>query len=160
MRCGGMWASMAAVDDVSERLVAAVEETLPMWVERSVRQRLCDWSGSADPVAMAEAVAAGQRASEEIGVELRRLLATDLDEQWTNPLSLLRGAVRYPTEVLHRAGVLPVVRDAYDEANFPDDVYDLIPRSFADIHPSLHDLGLAWGVSKAHAHLARHGRRP
>lgn len=127
------------------------------WVKRSVRERLCDWSGSADPTAMADAITAGYQASEEVGSELRRLLATDIDEQWTNPLALLRSAVRFPTEVLRRAGVPPVVRDAYDETHFPDDDYDLVPRSFADIDPSLHDPGLAWGASKAHAHLARHG---
>ncbi len=155
-----MWASMAAVDDISERLAAAVERVLPAWVERSVRRRLLDWSGSADPAALAQGAAAGQRASEEVGCELRRLLAADVDEQWTNPLSVLRGAVRFPTEVLRRAGVPPVVRDAYDEAHFPDDDYALVPRTFADVDVSLHDLGLAWGASKAHAHLGRHGRAP
>ncbi|MDP8955010.1 MAG: hypothetical protein M3N37_08895 [Actinomycetota bacterium] len=153
-----MWASMAAVDDISRRLVAAVEGTLPAWVERSVRRRLYDWSGSAGPVVMAEAVAAGQQASEEVGAELRRLLETDIDEQWTNPLSILRAAVRYPTEVLRRARVPPVARDAYDEAHFPDDDYDLVPRSFADVDPSLHEPGLAWGAAKAYAHLARRGQ--
>ncbi len=145
------------MDDISERLAAAVEGTLPQWVERSVRQRLCDWSDAADPKAMVDAVAAGHQACEEVGTELRRLLVTDVDEQWTNPLAVLRSAVRFPTEVLRRAGVPAVVRDAYDEAHFPDDDYDLIPRTFADVDPSLHDLGLAWGASKAHAHLARHG---
>jgi hypothetical protein len=151
---------MAAVDDVSEHLVAAVERVLPAWVERSVRGRLQDWSGAADAGTMVEAVAAGHRASEEVGAELRRLLAVDVDEQWTNPLTILRAAVRYPGDVLRRAGVPPVVRDAYDETHFPDDDYQLVPRSFADIDPSLHDLGLAWGAAKAQAHLVRHRRPP
>ncbi|MBW3610506.1 MAG: hypothetical protein KY438_03115 [Actinobacteria bacterium] len=148
------------MDDISRRLVSAVEGTLPAWVERSVRRRLYDWSGSAGPVVMAEAVAAGQQASEEVGAELRRLLETDIDEQWTNPLSILRAAVRYPTEVLRRARVPPVARDAYDEAHFPDDDYGLTPRTFADVDPSLHEVGLLWGVVKARAHLARHGHKP
>lgn len=153
-----MWASMAVVEDVSERLAAAVEGTLPGWVERSVRQRLTDWEGVAAYEPMAEAADAGFLAGEEVGAELRRLLATDVDEQWTNPLGILRGAVRFPTEVLRRAGVPPVVRDEYDERHFPEDIYALGPRTFADIDPSLADLGLAWGAAKARAHLARHGR--
>lgn len=148
------------MDDVSERLAAAVEGVLPGWVERSVRRRLHDWTGRADPVAMREAVAAGNRASEEVGAELRGLLAADVDEQWTNPLAILRGAVRFPTEVLRRANVPPIVRDDFDERHFPDDDYGLAPLSFADLDPSLGDLGLAWGAAKAQTHLARHGRRP
>lgn len=150
---------MAGVDDVAELLTAAVENTLPAWVQRSVRQRLIDWTGGADPDAMTEAAVAGLRASEEVGAELRRLLAADVDDQWANPLAILRSAVRFPTEVLRRAGVPPIVRDEFDERHFPDDDYGLAPRTFADVHPSLHDLGLAWGAAKAHAHLARHGRR-
>lgn len=148
------------MDDVSERLAAAVEGALPAWVERSVRRRLFDWEGKADPEAMTEAVDAGHRASEEVGAELRRLLATDIDKQWTNPLAILRGAVRFPTEVLRRAGVPPIVRDDFDERHFPEDDYGLAPLTFADIDPSLFDLGLAWGAAKAHVHMERHGRRP
>lgn len=159
MRDGRMWASMAGVDDVAERLAAAVEATLPAWVQRSVRLRLVDWTGEADPQALAQAAAAGLRASEEVGGELRRLLWADVDQQWTNPLAVLRGAVRFPTEVLRRAGVPPIERDEFDERHFPDDDYGLAPRNFADVDPSLHELGLAWGAAKAHAHLARHGRR-
>ncbi|HWH35252.1 MAG TPA: hypothetical protein VNT56_08035 [Acidimicrobiales bacterium] len=145
------------MDDVSDRLAAAVEGTLPSWVERSVRGRLRDWRGAADPQTMAAATTAGFRAAEEVGAELRRLLAADIDQQWTNPLAILRGAVCYPTEVLRAAGVPPVVRDDYDQAHFPDDDYGLVPRTFADIDPSLADLGLAWGAAKAYAHQQRHG---
>lgn len=146
-------------DDVAERLATAVEATLPGWVERSVRQRVTQFAGVADPEVMAQAAGAGQRAAAEVGPELRRLLAADVDQQWTNPLSLLRRAVRYPTAVLRGAGVPPIVRHAYDERHFPDDEYGLTPLAFADVDPSLHDVGLAWGAAKAMAHLARH-RRP
>lgn len=150
---------MADVEEISDRLAAAVEGVLPSWVERTVRQRLCDWTGRVDPAAMNEASAAGLAASEEVGAELRRLLAADIDQQWTNPLAILRGAVRYPTAVLRSAGVPPVVRDDYDEAHFPDDDYGLAPRTFADIDPSLGDVGLAWGAAKALTHKRRHGPR-
>lgn len=146
--------------DIGERLAVAVEAALPAWVERSVRQRLTEWSGSADPEVMARAGEEGRHAVADVVPELRRLLATDVDEQWTNPLSIVRRAVRRPTDVLRSAGVPPVVREAYDERHFPDDDYGLTPRTFADVDPSLHEVGLLWGVVKARAHLARHGHKP
>ena len=73
----------------------------------------------------------------------------------TNPLAIVRGAVTHPTAVLLRAGVSPVVRDDFAEANFPDDIYDLSPAAFSDIDDRLHEPGLRWGAAKAHTHLRR-----
>jgi hypothetical protein len=157
---GGHHGTVEDPGDVGERLADAVEAALPGWVQRSVQRRLTEWSGTADPEAMAHAGEAGRRAAAEVGTELRRLLAADVDEQWTNPLSIVRRAVRRPTEVLRAAGVPPVVREPYDERHFPDDDYDLTPRAFADVDPALHELGLLWGVVKARAHLERHGHKP
>ena len=50
------------------------------------------------------------------------------------------------------------VRDASAVRHFPDDEYDLVICSYADIHPSLAEPGIVWGAAKAHVHLAR--RRP
>lgn len=146
-------------------LAAAVEEALPRWVERSVASLLRAYTGSEGPEAMEQAVAAGARARAEVGGRVRALLESDIDDQRTNPLALLRGAVGYPTEVLRRAGVPPVVRDDFAESRFPDDVYDLTPASFADLDPALHEPGLEWGAAKAWAHRRRHapsdhGRNP
>jgi hypothetical protein len=99
---------------------------------------------------------AAQAARLEIGAALRALLEADIDEQRTTPLTLLRTAVRYPTEVLEAAGVPGLERDRFAEEAFPDDIYDLSPATFADIDPSLADAGLAWGASKAFAHKKRH----
>ena len=102
-----------------------------------------------------EAAAAGRRAALEVGERLRALLATDIDEQRTNPLSVLRGAVVYPTEVLKAAGVAPVARDAFVEQAFPDDIYNLSPASWRDIDESLEEPGLIWGAWKAKQFLER-----
>jgi hypothetical protein len=51
-----------------------------------------------------------------------------------------------------------VARDEFSLRNFPDDVYDLTPASFADVDPELHEPGLLWGAAKAHVHLARRRR--
>jgi hypothetical protein len=137
-------------------LADAVETAVPGWVERRVRDLLVAFTGRADPTALEQAREAGRRAAAEVGPELRRLLAADVDRQWANPLALVRRVVSYPTEVLAAAGVPPVVRDEYDEAHFADDVYGLMPRTFTDLDPSLRDVALVWGAAKARASMVRH----
>jgi hypothetical protein len=80
-----------------------------------------------------------------------------VDAQSTTPLEIVRAAVRYPTEVLQGAGVPGVVRDDFDEARFPNDLYGLTPASLTALDPSLTDTARAWGAAKAMAHKARHG---
>jgi hypothetical protein len=133
-------------------LADAIEVALPGWVERSVTRRLPD----AGPSVRKASVAAGRRAQLEVGPEVRALLELDIDEQRTTPLTILRAAVRYPTAVLRQASVPAVPRDRDQARLFPDDVYDLTPASFADVDPSLHELGIAWGAAKAFTHLQRH----
>lgn len=133
-------------------LADAAEATLPGWVERSVRNRL----GRDDPAVLAEARRAGVEAARSIVPPLRRLLEADIDEQTTTPLALLRGAVRFPTEVLRAAGAPPADRDDFARDRFPDDPYDLTPVSFGDIHESLVGPGIEWGAAKAWAHKRRH----
>ncbi len=140
----------------AEELVGTVERVLPAWVERSVRRLLPD----ADAAVLARTAEAGRQAVTDVVPRLRALLAGDVDEQRTTPLTILRDAVRYPTEVLREAGVSVAVRDEFAERRFPDDVYDLTPAAFADIDPRLHQLGLEWGAAKAWVHKQRHGRPP
>jgi hypothetical protein len=146
----------AVLAAAGEALADAVVAALPGWVERSVRDLLVAFTGTADPAAVERARAAGEQAADEVGPELRRLLAADVDRQWANPLALVRRAVSYPTAVLADAGVPPVVRDEYDEAHFPDDGYGLTPRTFPDLDPSLLDVALVWGAAKARASMVRH----
>lgn len=153
-------AALAAyASDLADALVAA----LPGWVERAVADRYRRWRDE-DPPAAVEAAGAAAAAQSVVEVEgsLRALLAQDPDEQRTNPLAILRRAVRHPTAVLRAAGVPPVARDPHAERLFPDDDYDLTPGAFADLDPTLHEPGLTWGAAKAHVILARRraeGRR-
>jgi hypothetical protein len=142
--------------DPATALADAIEAALPGWVERSVARRAAGAGRAVDPDVARAASAAGVRARVEVGARVRRLLALDIDEQRTNPLSLLRDAVRYPTEVLRGAGV-PVVerRDDFAIRAFPDDEYDLTPATWADVDPSLQDPGITWGAWKAYTHLSR-----
>lgn len=139
---------MAHMDDHARALADGIEAALPGWVVRCVGRYLPD-PGE-------EAADAGTRAAVEVGGAVRQLLALDIDEQRTTPLTLLRDAVRYPAEVLRGAGVLPVERDPFSRERFPDDDYDLTPATFADVDPSLADVGLAWGAAKAWEHKRRH----
>jgi hypothetical protein len=137
-------------------LADAVVGALPAWVERSVATRFRDWSGDDAPApVVAAAREAGQAAVRDVEPALRTLLSQDVDEQRTNPLSIIRRAVVHPTGVLQAAGVAPVERDAHAERLFPDDLYDLAPATFGDLDAAVHEPGLVWGAAKAHVVLRR-----
>jgi hypothetical protein len=147
------------VDPYGQQLVDAVDAVLAAWVERCVALR-AEQAGLAESPQLREAaVQAGKTATDEVSARLRALLDKDIDAQTTTPMAIVRQAVVHPTRVLREAGVPIVARDRFSETNFPDDVYDLTPAKFADVDPSLADPGLAWGASKAMAHLQRHRPR-
>ena len=139
------------MDEVAQALVDAVDRALPAWVEAAVRRHL------PEPPPR-ETAAAGQRARTDVVPRLRALLALDIDEQPTNPLAVLREAVRYPTEVLVAAGAAAVDRDDFDRERFPEDIYGLTPATFADFGPEVAEAGIVWGASKAWTHRQRHGQ--
>lgn len=152
-------------DDLFHRygsdLASAVEAALPSWVRASVERFLPPGSPRAESAANLddEIDAAGRAAAADIGGRLRDLLALDLDDQWTNPLSILRTATGYPTRILAAHGIVPVERDRHAQRIHPDDVYDLTPGSFAEFGPEVHERGITWGAAKAHLHLQRRQRR-
>lgn len=135
-------------EEHGEALADAICAALPQWVQRCVVQIA--------PHLREEAVAAGEQAAREVGAEVRSLLAADIDEQATTPLSLVRAAVRYPTAVLAAANIAPVARDDFERERFPYDVYGLTPATWSDVDPALQDLGIAWGAAKAFEHKRRH----
>ncbi len=144
-----------ALGPYASALVDAVDAALPAWVERSVARLVVTVRGSLPADVGAAAHAAGVQARQEVGARLRRLLATDIDAQRTNPLSVLRDAARYPTEVARAAGVPPVARDPFRERHFPDDIYDLAPATWGDIDEAVVEPGLVWSAWKASEHLRR-----
>ena len=143
------------MDPVAEDLVAAVDRAIGPWVERSVAGIMTAYRGEVPPDVRDQARAAGEAARVDVVPALRALLARDVDEQWTSPLSVVRGAVRFPTAVLAAAGVPDVRRDEFHERAFPDDRYGLVPNSWRDIDPALHEPGLVWGAWKAKTVLDR-----
>jgi hypothetical protein len=144
------------VDEPPEALAAAIEGAIGPWVERSVVRIMEAYAGAVPDDVAADAGRAAAEATASVSADIRRLLALDAERQPTNPLSILRAAVRYPTAVLQRAGVPPVVRDEFRERAFPDDSYDLAPASWRDIDESLHEPGIIWGAWKAKTVMDRH----
>lgn len=138
--------------DYGRALAQAVAAALPTWIEDAMARRLArPWpDGIEDRVDRA-----GTEAADQIGATLDELLALDLDQQWTNPLTVIRTAARYPSAILADLGVPPVDRDGQAAAIDPDDHYDLTPAAFADFGPEVHELGIQWGAAKAHLHLQR-----
>jgi hypothetical protein len=141
---------------VARALADGVEQALPGWVERAVAFVATAWFGSVPDEVAHAARDAGRRAAERVAPPVRSALLADVDDRGPNPLAVLREAVRFPTEVLRAASVPPVERDPFVEDRFPEDDYDLVPTSFADLDPALHRLGLAWGAARAYVHRTRH----
>ena len=135
----------ASLEYYAEALSDGVQAAIPTWVVNSVERLMTAWAGHVPVEVAVAAELAAAEARDEGGSAVRALLRTDIDEQRTTPLAILRHAVRFPTAVLRRAGVPAVERDRFAESAFPDDIYDLTPTSLADIDPALAELGISWG---------------
>ncbi len=134
-------------------LADSLDRHVPEWIRLILGQRAGAVDGS-ELGAVAERIAAGPGA--EVLTEVRRLLETDIDQQWSSPLEIVRRLVPVLSEELRAMGAEPVARDARTIEISPDDDYRLTPATFAEIHADLHEPGLAWGAAKAHVHLKRH----
>lgn len=137
-------------------LADSVDAALPGWVRDAVEVRAGAAGVALDPAVREAVEQAVARARADVTPRLRDLLAADVDEQRSTPLSVLRAAAAYPTAVLRDLGVPPVDRDDDDVARFPDDHYGLVPVSFADFGPEAGEAGLRWGAAKAFEHKRRH----
>ncbi len=139
---------------MAAQLADGVEAHLGDWVVRSVRDSItrvgCDGLDLDQPASIAATAAVA-----EVAVAVRTLLETDIDRQTSTPLTLLRSAVRFPTQVLLEHEVPAPVRPAFESDAFPDDLYGLTPANFGDVAPELHELGLQWSAAKAYIHLKR-----
>ena len=146
------------LDDYGRALADAIEAAIPGWVTGSVERVMASQSAIMTPEIRRAADAAASEAQTTTVPAIRALLAAEIDDQHSTPLTILRRAVSSPTRVLRAAGMSPVQRDRFAERAFPDDVYDLTPASLADIDPALTDPGISWGAAKAFEHKRRHGR--
>jgi hypothetical protein len=146
-------------EPAAELLDIAGRVTAP-WLRRSIAGAAAAHGIDADE--WNDLDAAVGRTSAVVLAQLEALLATDVDEQRTNPLSLYRAAVGDATDLLQRHGVPTPAPDAFAAEHFPDDPYRLGPATWSDVDPDLHTPGLTWGAWKAMTVLQRRrdeGRR-
>lgn len=142
------------LDEPASALLAVAHSTVPGWLRRITLVAASRVGGpSADLEAQIEQMVL--TAAPELLDRLGVLLATDVDEQATNPLSILRSGVAGPTAVLRAHDVPVPPADAFGSERFPDDVYRLGPATWADVDPALHEPGLMWGAWKAMTVLRR-----
>jgi hypothetical protein len=140
-------------------IVEGVARCGPAWVVASVT-RIVDAWGRLDADERAATLLAADEAAgpatDHVVAMLRELFARDPAEQRATPLQIVRTLVAAPTAVLRNAGVPGVVRDTFEERAFPEDEFDLSPRTLGDLgDPALGPQLLAWGLAKAAVLRAR-----
>jgi hypothetical protein len=143
-------------DDVQLREPATVlletsRRVVPGWLRRvtvAAGER-----GGVDVAVDAELEATVTRAAAGALDRLAELLATDVDDQRTTPLTVFRSAVGGPTEFLLARGARPPARTT--AGGDAGDVFGLGPATWSDIDPDLHEPGLRWGAWKAMTVLGR-----
>ena len=144
------------MDAYSSKLLVAVRAVAETWLSRAFDKVVSEQGLVVDPHGRLAAVI---RARDEATDRLEELLRTDVIEQRTNPLSILRSVTRHLTVELLARGARPIEQDEFHRRTFPDDVFGLCPATWADIDPSLADCGIEWGAWKAAEVLRRRRTR-
>jgi hypothetical protein len=144
----------APVDD----LVATLGRVVPGWLERCVTETAERELGTCPEPLREQARQMADAVGPAVVAEVERLVRADVDAQRGTPLTVLRAAVRHPTDLLTAADVSAPRRDPFAVEHFPADRYDLSPASWSDIDPALHEPGIMWGAWKAATVIRR--RRP
>lgn len=138
-----------------QELFDAVMEAAPAWIQSRIVAVTTAEFGVC-PVELRDRLDEISRATSEVIAEnLAQLLSTDVDEQQTNPLHVLRSATLIATNALKDAKVTPVRRDEFEVRAMPDDVYAIGPLTWRDLGESVHDAGITWGAWKAAVVLTR-----
>lgn len=144
------------LEEAASSLQSALEVSVPAWIERSIEQRYEEVHGSVNQAATDLALAAAARVRDEVVPLLGALLSSDMDEQRTTPLAIVRQAVPFATAALQQLGIPTVRRDAFTTERFPEDLYGLGPTSVAELDELSADLAIVWGATKAREHRSRH----
>ncbi len=142
------------IESIAAALQRAAVEAVPGWVQRSVREVAARQGLDIAPHENVLADAA-DRASSFVDTRLGELLATDVDQQRSTPLSVFRDAARFPVEVLHQLGAHEVQRVDVERWASPNDPFAVTPASLIDVGEAVHEAGIMWGAAKAAVHLAR-----
>ena len=133
----------------------AVTGAFGQWYSARITAIITDSGVTIPPGAEEDIARAAADAGAWVAHELLALLATDVDEQTTNPLHLLRGAARFATPLLDGLSVPRPVRDEFETRAMPDDVYAVGPLAWIDMGDHVHEAGIGWGAWKAATVLTR-----
>lgn len=140
--------------DPADALLDAARRVTPRWLERVTLAAAARGgvilTPNDDELSTVVAVAAAQ-----LVTDLAALLAIDVDEQRTNPLSLFRQATAGPTAFLLARGARPPAPERFVQEHFPHDVFHIGPAAWTDIDAELHEPGITWGAWKAMTVLRR-----
>lgn len=140
--------------EVPAQLLDVARRVVPGWLTRITVDAAV--RGGVDPSSWGDDLDRVVRdAADSTLAELEALVVLDVDEQTVNPLTVLRGAIEGPTELLRRRGVRPRPIDPFIVERFPDDIYGIGPAAWADIDQELHEPGMLWGAWKAMTVLQR-----
>lgn len=143
---------MRCVDPYSQRLFDVVDRVVDDWLSARADAVLMR-AGRVTGVDLIES--AKRQAAATVRRDLADLLALDVFDQRRNPLEILRAATQPLTRALRTLGVDEVERDDFQRRSFPDDIFDLCPATWTDVHADLAEVGLEWGAWKAATVLSR-----
>ena len=128
----------AQMQEAEAVIMRGIQQGAAPWVERTVMRFRPDLKGTARK--------AGERGAARVASELDALFATDVAQQRSTPLEIVRSLRIEATAVLHDARVEATARDAFEVRAFPDDVYGIVPRDFGEFgDEELRIALLAWG---------------
>ncbi len=141
--------STQRLEEYPEALFDAVAQSYGPWLTR----RVTDLSrGVLESQKIAEVVEVSTRVAL---ANLRDFLETDVDQQKSNPLQLLRESTQRANELLASASIAPAPRDEFEERAMPHDMYGIGPLTWRDLSEEVHDAGITWGAWKAATVLSR-----
>lgn len=152
---------MKSVDNIEhlepypKALFDAVCEAVPSWISRRIHEILRDAPEASRRNVLSSLDDIMARTLDFVQRELQQLLVQDVDEQRNNPLHILRQSSAIATSALKSEGILEVVRDEFDTAALPDDVYAIGPLTWKDLSEDVHEAGITWGAWKAATVLQR-----
>ncbi len=145
----------ASLANYALQLGDGIDEYLGAWMKRLGEATLTA-SGIVVTGEVGESLdALVEREVPQVVAQVRLLLNSDIDDQRSNPLAIIRQLLVPLTQFLDDHGASRPRRDADAVRLHPADLFDLVPGGFVDIDPSLHTPGIVWGAAKAHVHLRR-----
>jgi hypothetical protein len=143
------------MDPYPRALFLAVCEAVPAWVKNRVIE-VAERNGVViDGTVRAHAETAAAEVTNLMTSRLAEMLLTDVDQQVSNPLHIIRSSIGPATDLLRELGVEPPKRDEFDSMIMPEDFYALGPHTWRDLSEEVHEAGINWGAWKAATVLQR-----